>query len=74
MEKFIVIDAHVHTYKTPEIAAQAMGGQSRVGCMGTPEELLQIMDTAGIGKAVQVNMTPAFSMFNALMEKVPPRK
>lgn len=71
MKKFKVIDAHLHTYKTPEIALQAMG-ESRAGCMGTPEELLGIMDEAGIDISVQLNMTPALAMFQAAMEKVPP--
>jgi uncharacterized protein len=73
MKEIKVIDAHLHTYKNPEIALQAMGGVSRAGCMGTPEELLDIMDEAGIDMAIQLNMTPAVAMFQAAMMKLPPQ-
>ncbi|MBW1709074.1 MAG: amidohydrolase, partial [Deltaproteobacteria bacterium] len=74
MSEYFVIDAHVHTYKTPEIGLQAMSGAGRAGCYGTPDELLKIMDEAGIDLAVQVNMTPAKSMFEAAMAKVSPEE
>ena len=65
MTNYDVIDVHLHTYKTPEIGRQAMSGFDAVGCCGTPEELISIMDKAGISLAVQVNMTPARSMYEA---------
>ena len=58
MSDYLVIDAHVHTYKTAEIGMQAMAGAGQAGCNGTPEELLAILHEAEISKAVQVNMTP----------------
>ena len=61
---YYVIDAHVHTYKTKEIGLQAQGGDGSTGLFGTPEELLGLMDEYGIDQAVQVNMTPARSMFD----------
>ena len=71
MTDCLVIDAHVHTYKTPEIGLQAMSGAGRAGCHGTPDELLGILRDAGISKAVQVNMTPVREMYHAGVEKLP---
>ena len=71
MTKYEVIDAHVHTYKTPEIGLQALSGFDVSGCCGTPEELVPIMQDAGIRQAVQCNMTPARSMFEAALAGVP---
>jgi predicted TIM-barrel fold metal-dependent hydrolase len=71
MGRYEVIDAHVHTYKTPEIGRQALSGFDASGCCGTPEELVPIMQDAGIRKAVQCNMTPARSMFEAALAGVP---
>lgn len=71
MNDYYVIDAHVHTYKTPEIGLQAQSGNGKAGCFGTPDELLGIMKEAGIAQAVQVNMTPARSMYNAACAKFP---
>lgn len=72
MNEFEVIDAHVHTYKTPEIGRQALSGFDASGCCGTPEELVPIMQEAGIRKAVQCNMTPARSMLEAALAGVSP--
>ena len=71
MNDYYVIDAHVHTYKTPEIGLQAQAGGGQGGCFGTPDELLGIMKEAGISRAVQVNMTPARSMYDAARAKYP---
>ena len=71
MNKYEVIDAHVHTYKTAEIGRQALSGFDASGCCGTPEELVPIMQAAGIRQAVQCNMTPARSMFDAALAGVP---
>lgn len=71
MTDYFVIDAHVHTYTTPEIGQQAMGGAGQAGCNGTVEELLSLLAEAGIAKAVQVNMTPLREMFEAAMQKLP---
>ena len=71
MNDYYVIDAHVHTYKTPEIGLQAQAGGGQAGCFGTPDELAGIMKDAGISQAVQVNMTPARSMYNAACAKFP---
>lgn len=71
MSDYLIIDAHVHTYKTAEIGMQAMAGAGQAGCNGTPEELLSILHEAEISKAVQVNMTPAREMYEAAIGKIP---
>jgi len=71
MTNYDIIDAHVHTYKSPEIGRQALSGFDISGCCGTPEELIPIMQDAGIRLAVQCNMTPARSMFEAALAGVP---
>jgi predicted TIM-barrel fold metal-dependent hydrolase len=71
MTEFEIIDAHVHTYKTPDIGRQALSGFDASGCCGTPEELVPIMQAAGIRQAVQCNMTPARSMFEAALSGLP---
>jgi hypothetical protein len=71
MADYFVVDAHVHTYKTPEIGMQAMGGAGQAGCNGTVEELLMLLREAGISRAVQVNMTPVREMHEAALERLP---
>ncbi len=71
MAEYDVIDAHVHTYKTPDIGQQALSGFDIAGCCGIPEELIPIMEEAGIRLAVQCNMTPARSMFEAAVATMP---
>jgi hypothetical protein len=71
MTEYDVIDAHVHTYKTPEIGRQALSGFEVAGCCGTTAELVPIMQAAGIHLAVQCNMTPARSMFEASLAAMP---
>ena len=71
MTEYDVIDAHVHTYKTPEIGRQALGGFEVAGCCGTTAELVPIMQEAGIRRAVQCNMTPARSMLEASLAAMP---
>jgi len=68
----VTIDAHVHTYPSREIGRQAMMGTGRTDYGGTPEELLAIMDRAGITNAVMVNMTPFADMMDAALAKLPP--
>ncbi len=74
MAEYEVIDAHVHTYKTADIGRQALSGFDIAGCCGTPEELMPIMEEAGIRLAVQCNMTPARSMFEAAVATMPPEQ
>jgi predicted TIM-barrel fold metal-dependent hydrolase len=74
MNDYFVIDAHLHTYKTPDIGLQALNGWNVVACTGTPEELIPIMEEAGISLAVQCNMTPARSMVEAAVAGLPPEQ
>ena len=71
MEYDLIIDAHVHTFKTREIGLQALQGAGKSGLCGTPDELLEAMDAAGIRMAVQANVTPARSMYDAAMAQLP---
>ncbi len=67
--EFAIIDAHLHTYPTPEIGLQAMGGYGQSGCTGTVEELLELMRTGGIERAVMLNMTPVADMRDAALAR-----
>jgi predicted TIM-barrel fold metal-dependent hydrolase len=67
-----VIDSHVHTYRSREIGRQAMMGTGRTDYGGTIDELLGLMQRAGIEKSVMVNMTPTVDMFEAAVEKLSP--
>lgn len=67
MSALTVIDAHVHTYPSPQIGLQATGGMNFSGCAGTVQELLALMAVGGIDKAVMVNMTPVADMREAAL-------
>lgn len=69
MIDFPIIDAHLHTYPTPEIGLQAMQGRGNSGCSGTVEELLDLMRSGNIEKAVMVNMTPVADMRDAALAR-----
>ena len=69
MIDFPVIDAHVHTYPTAEIGLQAMQGLGQSECSGTVEELLELMRSGNIEKAVMVNMTPVADMRDAALAR-----
>lgn len=68
--QYPVIDIHAHTYASAAMGLQAQAGQGRGRCFGQAEELLSIMDTAGIKMACQVNMTPVASMRLAALEQL----
>lgn len=70
MTDYPVIDAHIHTYPTPEIGLQAQQGAGLSGLAGTVEEYLELMaasDGHGIETAVMVNMTPVADMRDAFV-------
>ncbi len=69
MSGFSVIDAHVHTYPTPQIGLQATAGTALSGCAGTVQELLGLMAVGGIDKAVMLNMTPVTDMREAALAR-----
>jgi predicted TIM-barrel fold metal-dependent hydrolase len=72
MPDYPIIDAHLHTYPSPEIGWQAQGGVGLSGHAGTIEELLPLMREGNIAKAVMVNMTPVVDMRQAALAKLPP--
>lgn len=69
MIDFPIIDAHVHTYPTAEIGLQATQGLGQSGHSGTVEELLELMRSGNIEKAVMVNMTPVADMRDAALAR-----
>lgn len=71
MPDYRIVDAHVHTYQSREIGLQAKQGNARTNYAGLPEELLPIMQRAGISRAVMVNMLPLAEMRKAAIEKLP---
>ena len=71
MPAFRVIDAHLHTYQSRQIGLQAKQGNDRTSYAGLVEELLPIMERAGISQAVMVNMLPLAEMQKAAIERLP---
>ena len=71
MTDYLIIDAHIHTYPTPEIGLQAKQADSHSALFGTIDELLPIMDKGQISKAVMVNMTPIADMKDAALARLP---
>jgi len=67
---FLIIDAHVHTYRNAEIGRQALGAFGS-GCLGTVRELEETMAKANISHAVTANFTPIQEMKTANIEKLP---
>jgi predicted TIM-barrel fold metal-dependent hydrolase len=72
MPDYPIIDAHLHTYPSPEIGRQAQSGAGFSGHAGTIDELLPLMREGNIAKAVMVNMTPIFEMREAALAKLRP--
>ncbi len=71
MADYLTIDAHVHTYQTREIGLQAKQGSNITDYAGTIDELLPIMEKAGISRAVMVNMLPLADMRDAAIATLP---
>ena len=71
MADYLIIDAHVHTYPTREIGLQAKGDSNATDYAGTLDELLPLMERAGISKVVMVNFLPTADMRDAALAKLP---
>ena len=71
MAEYVIIDAHVHTYQSRDVGLQAKQGSSITDYAGTLDELLPIMETAGISKVVMVNMLPLADMRDAALTRLP---
>lgn len=69
--RYTIIDAHVHTYQTREVGLQAKEGFSATDYAGTPAELLNLMQSCEISKAVMVNMLPLADMRDAALDSLP---
>lgn len=69
MADYSVIDAHIHTYRTPEMGLQAQKGTGRSGHSGAVDEYLEVLAADRIEKAVMVNMTPVAEMRDVLMSR-----
>jgi predicted TIM-barrel fold metal-dependent hydrolase len=69
-QDFLIIDAHVHTYPSPEIGRQALGSYG-YGYSGTIQELEEVMEKANISCAVMANLTPVQEMRKASIAKLP---
>lgn len=65
----MIIDAHLHLYKSRQAGRKAIGGESPTGYYGQPEELFTIMERSDIGKVVAVITVPALFMFEAARER-----
>ena len=72
MPEYLIIDAHAHTYSTPEMGLQAMQGGGHCAYTGLPEELLKAMGEGGISKTAMVNMLPLWEMVQAAAAKLDP--
>ncbi len=73
MEKYRIVDAHVHTYPTASLGRQAKQGSGLPGCSGTLEELAAVMARGNISHAVMANMTPTYDMKMSALKNLPPR-
>jgi len=71
MADYLIIDSHVHTYQTREIGLQAKQGGGATDFGGTVEELLPVLERAGVSQAVMVNMLPLAEMKSAAVAKLP---
>lgn len=72
MPDYEVIDTHIHTYRSAEIARQAMTGASHgTSDGGTIDEFQRRMAELGIVAAAMVNFTPVIEMQAAARAKIP---
>jgi len=65
-----IIDVHMHLYPDARIARQAMGGTSRAGFQGTPEEAVQLMRDHDIVTGVMCSFTPIHDMRVANLARI----
>jgi predicted TIM-barrel fold metal-dependent hydrolase len=72
MEKLEIIDCHAHTFPTQErgTAFQRALGIVEPTRHGTIEELLKLMEAAGIAKTNMLMWTPAWFMYQELVKRL----
>ncbi len=68
---YLIIDAHAHTYRDRETGLKAKQGSNITDYAGTLDELLPLMERAGISKAVMVNVIPIADMRDAALARLP---
>ena len=66
-----IIDVHMHLYPDARIARQAMGGTSRAGFVGTPDEAVELMRDNNIVTGVMCSFTPIHDMHTANLARIP---
>jgi len=73
MEKNEIIDCHAHTFPTTEsgITFQRALGIAEPTQDGTIEELLKLMQRAGVAKTNMLMWTPAWFMYRELLKRLP---
>ncbi|MEK7847952.1 MAG: amidohydrolase family protein [Chloroflexota bacterium] len=73
MEDYPVIDAHVHTFHTPEAGRLAMSNTpTKPDISGTIEEALTALKASGVAGGVMVNTIPLAYMRDAARRKLSP--
>ncbi|MBI4596532.1 MAG: amidohydrolase [Candidatus Tectomicrobia bacterium] len=73
MADYLVVDAHLHCYRTAEAGRLAMGlTPSYTSYTGTIEDALSAMKKSGMSKAIMVNTIPLAYMRDAAVRKLSP--
>lgn len=73
MEDYPVIDAHLHTFHTPEAGRQAMSNTpTKPDITGTIEDAEAALKASGIAGALMVNTIPVAYMHDAALGKLSP--
>jgi hypothetical protein len=73
MEDYPVIDAHLHTFHTPEAGRQAMSNTpSKPDISGTIEQAEAALKASGVAGALMVNTIPMAYMRDAALSKLSP--
>lgn len=73
MADYLVVDAHMHCFRSAEAGRLAMGlTPSYTGYSGTIDEALSVMKKANMSRAIMVNTIPLAYMRDAALRKLPP--
>ncbi len=72
IDEYVIIDTHVHLYRTVRQGWQGRAAGDRVDAGGDVDQLLRCMDEAGISGAWIINAWPTVQMLQGLKSKLPP--
>ncbi|MDP6346942.1 MAG: amidohydrolase family protein [Dehalococcoidia bacterium] len=73
MQEYPVIDAHLHTFHTPEAGRQAMSNTpSKPDISGTIEDAVAALKASDVAGALMVNTIPLAYMWDAAVAKLSP--